>query len=290
MDDRTERIDAHHHFWDPRRYTYPWMAGPEMDPVRRAFGPRDMQPLLDAADITGTVLVQTVSDENETREFLHLAASTPFVRGVVGWVDLTTPAVGDALDALLTGDGGRFLVGIRHQVHDEPDPNWLCRDDVRRGLRAVAERGLGYDLLVRARELPAAVETVRALPELNFVVDHIAKPAIAAGADELWAEWMPVLARCPNVTVKLSGMITEADWSSWTADDLRPFVTRVHEWFGADRLMFGSDWPVCLLAGTYESVIEGLTAAIGTLSAAETAAIFGGTAHAFYRLGDRPKD
>jgi L-fucono-1,5-lactonase len=230
-----------------------------------------------------------VSDENETREFLHLAASTPFVRGVVGWVDLTSPAVGDALDALLTGDDGRFLSGIRHQVHDEPDPNWLCRDDVRRGLRAVADRGLGYDLLVRARELPAAVETVRALPELNIVVDHIAKPAIAAGADDLWAEWMPLLAQCPNVMVKLSGMITEANWTAWTADDLRPFITRVHQWFGVDRLMFGSDWPVCLLAGTYRSVIEGLTAAIGTLSEAETAALFGGTAHAFYRLGDRPE-
>lgn len=287
MADRLERIDAHHHFWDPDRYTYPWMAGRELDPVRRAFGPRDMQPLLDAADITGTVLVQTVSDEDETREFLRVAASTPFVRGVVGWTDLTSPSVEEALDALLADENGRFLVGIRHQVHDEPDPNWLCRDDVRRGLRAVADRGLGYDLLVRARELPAAVVTVRALPEVNFVVDHIAKPTIAAGDDYLWAKWMPALAGYPNVTVKLSGMITEADWTSWTPDDLRPFVTQVYQWFGADRLMFGSDWPVCLLAGTYESVIEGLTAALGTLSAAETAALFGGTAHAFYRLGER---
>jgi L-fuconolactonase len=287
MDDCTERIDAHHHFWDPDRYTYPWMAGREMDPVRRVFGPRDMQPLLDAANITGTVLVQTVSDEGETREFLRLAASTPFVRGVVGWVDLTSPIVGDALDALLADDNGRFLVGVRHQVHDERDPNWLCRDDVRRGLRAVADRGLSYDLLVRARELPAVVTTVKALPELNFVVDHIAKPTIAAGADGLWAKWMPALAQCPNVMVKLSGMITEADWAAWTPNDLRPFITRIYQWFGADRLMFGSDWPVCLLAGTYQSVIEGLTAAIGTLSVAETAALFGGTAHAFYRLGDR---
>jgi L-fuconolactonase len=287
MDDPTVRIDAHHHFWDPGRYTYPWMAGREMDPVRRAFGPRDMRPLLDAANITGTVLVQTVSDEGETREFLQVAGSTPFVRGVVGWVDLTSPTVGEALDALLADDNGRFLVGIRHQVHDEPDPNWLCRDDVRRGLRAVADRGLSYDLLVRARELPAAVATVKALPELNVVVDHIAKPTIAAGTDDLWAERMPALARCPNVIVKLSGMITEADWAAWTPNDLRPFITRIHQWFGPDRLMFGSDWPVCLLAGTYHSVIDGLTAAIGTLSVAETAALFGGTAHAFYRLGDR---
>jgi len=281
-----ERIDAHHHFWDPGRYAYPWMAGPEMDPVRRAFGPRDLGPLLDEGNIAGTVLVQTVSDEGETREFLQVAGSTPFVRGVVGWVDLTSPAVGEALDALLASDNGRFLVGIRHQVHDEPDPDWLGRDDVRRGLRAVADRGLSYDLLVRARELPAAIAMVRALPELSVVVDHIAKPTIAVGADDLWTARMPGLARCPNVLVKLSGMITEADWAAWTPGDLRPFIARVYQWFGPHRVMFGSDWPVCLLAGTYQSAIEGLTAAIGPLGAAETAALFGATAHAFYRLRD----
>lgn len=288
MDEPAERIDAHQHFWDPNHYVYPWMAGREMDPVRRAFGPRDMRPLLDAADISGTVLVQTVSDQAETREFLNVAGSTPFVRGVVGWVDLTSPAVGEALDALLAGDNGRFLVGIRHQVHDEPDPGWLLRDDVRRGLRAVAGHGLTYDLLVRARELPAAAATARELPELDIVLDHIAKPAIAAGGDELWAERMPSLSRCPNVRVKLSGMITEADWTDWTPGDLRPFIAQVCEWFGLDRVMFGSDWPVCLLAGTYTSVIEALIAAVGPLSAAEDAALFGGTARAFYRLGDRP--
>jgi L-fuconolactonase len=249
-----------------------------------------MRPLLDDANITGTVLVQTVSDEDETREFLQVAGSTPFVRGVVGWVDLTSPTVGEALDALLADDNGRFLVGIRHQVHDEPDPNWLCREDVRRGLRAVADRGLSYDLLVRARELPAAVATVKTLPELNVVVDHIAKPMIAVGTDGLWAMWMSALAPCPNVMVKLSGMITEADWAAWTPNDLRPFIASVYRWFGPDRVMFGSDWPVCLLAGTYQSVIGGLTAAMGTLSAAESAALFGGTAHAFYHLGGGDKD
>ena len=284
MDEPAERVDAHHHFWDPGRRAYPWMAGRALDPVRAAFGPDEMRPVLDAAGIAGTVLVQTVPDEAETREFLQVASCTPFVRGVVGWVDLTSPAVGEALDALLADAGGRFLAGIRHQVHDEPDPDWLRRDDVRRGLRAVASRGLGYDLLVRARELPAATATVRALPELNVVVDHIGKPAIAAGADDPWTERMPALARCPNVTVKLSGLITEADWAAWTPADLRPFVARVLEWFGPDRVMFGSDWPVCLLAGTYQSVIDALTVAVGPLSAAEDAALFGGTARACYRL------
>ena len=159
-----ERIDAHHHFWDPRRYSYPWMQGAALDPVRRAFGPADLAPLLKVAGIDGTVLVQTVSDEAETREFLEVAAATPFVRGVVGWVDLTSPDVGDALDALASGPGGDRLVGIRHQVHDESDAGWLRRDDVRRGLAAVAERGLAYDILVRARELPAATDTVAGAP------------------------------------------------------------------------------------------------------------------------------
>lgn len=282
-----EHIDAHHHFWDPERYYYPWMQGAALDPVRRAFGPADLAPLLKAADIDGTVLVQTVSDEAETREFLEVAAATPFVRGVVGWVDLTSPDVGDALDALAAGSGGDRLVGIRHQVHDEEDANWLYRDDVRRALAAIAERGLAYDLLVRARELPAAIDTVAALPELRFVLDHIAKPTIAAGSDELWTQRMPVLAALPNVSVKISGMVTEADWATWTPDDLRPFVTSVLTWFGPERAMFGSDWPVCLLAGTYASVLDAVTDTVGPLSATESDALFGGNARAVYRLDER---
>ena len=169
------RIDAHQHFWDPARHEYPWMAGDAMDPVRRAFTPDDLRPVLRAAEIDGTILVQTMSSVAETREFLQLAAATDFIAGVVGWVDLTSPAVGDDLDELLDGPGGSRLVGIRHQVHDEADPDWLGRDDVRRGLAAVQRRGLSYDLLVRARELPAAVDVVRAFPDLRFVLDHVAK-------------------------------------------------------------------------------------------------------------------
>jgi L-fuconolactonase len=237
--------------------------------------------------IDGTVLVQTVSDEAETREFLEVAAATPFVRGVVGWVDLTSPDVGDALDALASAPGGDRLVGIRHQVHDESDADWLRRDDVRRGLAAVAERGLAYDILVRARELPAATDTVAALPELRFVLDHLAKPTIAAGSDEAWARRMPALAALPNVSVKLSGMITEADWAAWTPADLRPFVDSVLAWFGPERTMFGSDWPVCLLAGAYLDVIDTLTDAVAALSETESDALFGGTARVAYRLDER---
>jgi L-fuconolactonase len=278
------RIDAHHHFWDPARYTYPWMAGDALDPVRRAYGPEDLLPSLRAAHIDGTVLVQTLSSVAETREFLAVAAATDAVRGVVGWVDLTAPSVGDDLDELLDGPSGRWLVGIRHQVHDEPDPDWLRRDDVRRGLAAVQHRGLAYDLLVRAREIPAATDTVRHLPELRFVLDHIAKPHIAEGRDDPWTLAMPALAAEPNVSVKLSGMVTEADWASWTPEDLRPFVGQVVEWFAPARLLFGSDWPVCLLAGSYETVLSGLTAALPGMSPGELEQLFGGNAERVYRI------
>jgi L-fuconolactonase len=282
------RIDAHQHFWDPARYGYPWMTGEAMDPVRRAFSPDDLRPALDSAKIDATVLVQTLSSPGETREFLRLAADTDFVHGVVGWIDLTSPSVCDDLDELLDGPTGRWLVGIRHQVHDEPDPDWLRRADVRRGLTAVQRRGLSYDLLVRARELGAATDAVRSFPELRFVVDHIAKPRIADGRDEPWVRGMPPLAAEPNVSCKLSGMVTEANWATWTPRDLRPFIDNVLDWFTPERLLFGSDWPVCLLAGSYEAVIDGLTAALPVLSPDELGQVFGGNAQRLYRIGGRP--
>jgi L-fuconolactonase len=290
MDDTHPRIDAHQHFWDPVRTSYPWMVGDALDPIRKSFSPADIAPELAAQGISGTVLVQTISSLDETREFLGLAASRDFIWGVVGWVDLTSAGVGDDLDALMDGPGGDRLVGIRHQVHDESDPDWLRRADVRRGLTAVQARGLRYDLLVRARELPAAADTVGALGNLQFVLDHIAKPRIADGQDVAWREQMPALAELPNVAVKLSGMVTEADWASWTPADLRPFVTSVVDWFGVERLMFGSDWPVCLLASSYAGVVKGLVEALGTLSSGDEARIFGLNAQRIYDLRERQAD
>ena len=287
MTNESPRIDAHHHFWDPLRATYPWMVGEALDPIRRPFGPEDLVPELAAQGIAGTVLVQTISSLDETREFLSLAAGWEFIWGVVGWVDLTSASVGNDLDALIEGRGGDRLVGIRHQVHDEADPDWLGRDDVRRGLAAVQARGLRYDLLVRARELPAAMRAVEALEDLQFVLDHIAKPRIADGQDGDWRQRMPELAVLPNVAVKLSGMVTEADWASWQPADLRPFVGPVVDWFGVERLMFGSDWPVCLLASSYTGVVGGLREALGTLSSADQAAIFGSNAQRVYDLRER---
>ena len=286
----TSRIDAHQHFWDPARYSYPWMAGDAMDPVRRAFAPDDLRGTLGEERIDGTVLVQTLSSAQETREFLHLAAATGFVHGVVGWVDLTSPGVADELDALLDGPAGRWLAGLRHQVHDEPDPDWLARADVRRGLAAVQARGLTYDLLIRARELPAAVDTVRNFPGLQFVLDHIAKPRIAHGRDDPWSQRMPALAAQPNVAVKLSGMVTEADWATWSVPALRPFVSKVVEWFGVQRLMFGSDWPVCLLAGSYHAVLAGLIDALPAMSPAELDQVLGTNALRIYQLGQGTED
>ncbi|HET7467243.1 MAG TPA: amidohydrolase family protein [Candidatus Dormibacteraeota bacterium] len=256
-------VDAHHHFWDPGRREYPWM-GAELEAIRRRFEPDDMRPELQANHIQKTVLVQTVSSIDETREFLATAAETDFVAGVVGWVDLTDAAVADRLAELRKGSGGDRLVGIRHQVHDEADRDWLRRDDVRRGLSAVADAGLVYDVLVRTRELPAALETVRGRPGMKFVVDHAAKPRIADGPRDLeWERAMAPLAELPNVTCKLSGLVTEASWDSWTQEQLEPYVRRVLEWFGPERCMFGSDWPVCLLAASYSQVVETIRQVVG---------------------------
>lgn len=273
-------IDSHHHFWDPSRHDYPWM-GDELAAIRRTFGPAELAPLLALEAVDRTVLVQTISNLDETREFLATAAETDFIAGVVGWVDLTSPSVADTLRDLRAGKGGTYLAGVRHQVHDETDPRWLLRDDVRRGIEAVGEAGLVYDLLVRTRELPAAVEVAKQFPDVRFVLDHIAKPQIAAGPrDEAWARAMPPLAACPNVYCKLSGMVTEANWARWTADDLQPYVDRALGWFGPERCMFGSDWPVCLLAAGYSRVVATMRDLVG-----DNDDVFGATASRVYGLG-----
>jgi L-fuconolactonase len=279
-------VDAHQHFWDPALADYPWMTA-DMRSIARRFGPDDLEPLLAQARIGQTILVQARSSLDETREFLATAASTEFVAGVVGWVDLTDPAVGETIEVLQSGPGGSFLVGIRHPVHDEPDPHWLIRQDVRRGLAAVASAGLTYDLLVRPRELPAALETVQAIPELRFVVDHLAKPAIRGGRLEPWGSLVRLLAALPNTWCKLSGLVTEADWTRGRVADLEPFVDHALQTFGPERLLFGSDWPVCLLAASYPEVVAAARQLTGSLTGPERARIFGETARLVYRLDER---
>lgn len=276
-------VDAHHHFWDPARADYPWLTD-DLGPIRRAFGPADLAPLAAAADVDATVLIQTRSSVTETEEFLEIAAASPLVRGVVGWVDLTDPAVGDTIARLRSGPGGRRLIGVRHQVHDEPDPDWLDGPDVRRGIAAVGREGLAYDLLVRARELPAARRVVADLSEVRFVVDHLAKPAIRRGADPAWEAGVAAFRGLSNVWWKLSGLVTEADWAAWRTADLRPFVERILDVAGPDRILFGSDWPVCLLAADYQTVVTTARTLVAELSPAERNAVFGGTALAAYDI------
>jgi L-fuconolactonase len=276
-------VDAHHHFWDPARRDYPWLTD-ELAAIRRRFGPEDLAPVIERAGIDRTILVQTTSSLEETREFLATASATPFIAGVIGWVDLTDAAVADTLADLAAGAGGSHLVGIRHQVHDEPDPAWLLRTDVNRGIAAVGAAGLAYDLLVRLRELPAALETARAHPDVPFVIDHLAKPPIRSGEVEPWHSLMRPFAALDNVSCKVSGLVTEADWLGWRADDLRPFVNAALEIFGPDRLMFGSDWPVCLVAATYEEVLDAARSVTSALSPDERDQVFGETARRVYGL------
>jgi L-fuconolactonase len=277
-------IDSHQHFWDPAVTEFSWMTEVHR-PIRRRFGPDDLRPALAANDVDATVLVQTWHSIDETRDFLATAASTDFVAGVVGWVDLTDPAVERTVTELMGGPDGGYLVGVRHLVHDEPDSDWLLRDDVRRGLGVLDKHGLAYDLLLKVREIPAALRTVADFPKLRFVIDHIAKPNIAANAMSPWAELMDGFkAHRGHVWCKLSGMAEEANWSSWTPEQLAPFVDRVLSIFGPDRCMFGSNWPVCLLAGDYRRIKAALEQCISRLPAAERASVMGGSAIEAYRL------
>lgn len=272
-------VDAHHHLWDPTRRTYDWMAG--LDPIHRPYTEADLRAVTPAS---ATVLVQTVPSVEETVEFLGVAAESSLVAGVVGWVDLTAPDVADAIAALHEGPGGAALVGIRHQAQDEPDPGWLTRPDVVRGIAAVAAAGLTYDVLVQPAQHEAAVALVDAVPGVRLVLDHAGKPAVAAGGYEPWAAFLSSLAARPNVFCKLSGLVTEADWTKWTVDELRPYAAHVLAAFGPDRVMFGSDWPVCELAATYDQVYEAAQAFTAELSTSEQAEVFGGTATRAYPL------
>jgi L-fuconolactonase len=281
----TGRVDAHHHLWDPGRRAYPWMDE-SVAAIRRPFGVADLDAAAGPEGFEATIAVQAVSSLEETGELLDVAATSGRVAGVVGWVDLADPEVAATLAALRDRPGGRALVGVRHQVHDEPDPDWLLRDRVLDGLAAVAAAGLVYDLLVRERELPAARLVAERLPELTLVVDHLAKPRIREGAMEPWAGDLAALARHPNVACKVSGLVTEADWTAWTPAQLVPYVAHAAEVFGPERLLFGSDWPVCLLAAGYAEVVAAATEALdgAGLGPAEREAVFGANADRLYRL------
>ena len=274
------RIDAHQHFWDPGRFEYAWMP-PEPSVLRQTFLPDRLAPILARNRFEGSVLVQANTLLAETRWLLELAEANDFICGLVGWVDLTDARLGDTLDELQRRP--KFK-GVRHLVHDEPDDNWLLRGDVLAGLSEVARRGLPFDLLLRPPHLPLVPRIGERVPELRMVIDHIAKPAIASRVMEPWARDIENAAALPQVYCKLSGMITEADWKSWKAEDLQPYVAHAMRIFSPDRLMFGSDWPVCLLAGSWKETLAAFTQAIGPQPIEAREKLLGGTARKFYRI------
>lgn len=278
------RLDAHQHVWDLSVRDQSWITGPAMQPLRRGFGLLELAGQARAAGVAGTVLVQALPSAAETGELLALAGEQPLVAGVVGWVDLTRPDVADRLAGLRTAPGGDTLVGVRHLVQAEPDPDWLTRPDVLAGLRQVAAAGLSYDLLTLPAQLPAAARAAAAVPELSFVLDHLSKPDVRNGQWEPWAGALAALAGRPNVSCKLSGLVTQADWAGWTVPQLRPYAQHALDCFGPDRVMFGSDWPVCTLAASYGQVVAAAEELTAGLSATGRAAVFGGTAERVYRL------
>jgi L-fuconolactonase len=274
------RIDSHQHFWkyDATRDT--WITD-RMHVLKRDHLPEDLRREMMEADINFSVTVQADQSENETHFLLALAERHHFIAGVIGWVDLCSPEVSERLQYF-----SRFekLRGFRHIAQTEPDDRFLLRDDFVRGVSALDHFDFTYDLLIYPRQLPSAVDLVGQLPEQRFVLDHLAKPLVKSTELRTWTSCIRRLAVHPNVFCKLSGLITESDWRSWSADDFRPFLDVVFDAFGADRLMFGSDWPVCLLAGTYGQVVELISKYIEHHSEEDRQKVFGLNAARFYKL------
>jgi L-fuconolactonase len=287
-------LDAHHHVWDLTVRPQPFLdSAAALAPLRRSFLLEELAPQATAVGVTATVVVQTVTEPSETPELLALAATEPLVAGVVGWTDLAAPSVADALDELAAMTGGQRLVGIRHPLLTESDPDWLERADIRRGLSALASAGLTFDLVLPPSQLPAAVRAAASLPDVGFVLDHLGNVAVRPQPDPAWAAAFTALARLPNTACKLSGIFSvpaPADDPGSGGPDgsvahLLPYLDLALDSFGPDRLMFGSDWPVCTLGARYTDVVTAAVALTGTLSGPEQAAILGGTARSVYRIG-----
>lgn len=275
------RIDAHQHFWRYNPRDYVWMTD-KMAVLRRDYLPADLAPLLAASGISGTVAVQARQSLEETAWLLSLADQDPAIQGVVGWVDLCGARVDEQLESF---SANPRLAGVRHVVQDGPDDRFMARDDFLRGIGRLKEFGLTYDLLLFPRHLPLACEVVARFPDQPFVLDHIAKPLIKDHQIEPWASDIRRLAQFENVFCKVSGMITEADWQDWQPPDFRPYLDVVLESFGTKRLMAGSDWPVCTLAGSYADVVNLAADYFVQLSLDEQSGIWAANARTFYKLG-----
>lgn len=275
-------IDAHQHFWQlSQPFNYDWLNGPAHAKIRRDFLPDDLKPHLDRCGIQRSVFVQTQHNLAENRWVLSLADHYSFIAGVVGWVDLASP---ECEAQLLEARQNPKFVGVRHITQDEPDPDFIIRPDIVRGLKVLEKHRVPFDLLFYVQHLRHTQTLGQLLPDLPMVIDHLAKPRIKAQVTEDWLPHLQAAAKCPNIYCKLSGMVTEADWRNWKPADLKPYVNHALDLFGPERCMFGSDWPVCELAGTYEQVFSALTDLLASLSDTERSEIFGGTANRFYRL------
>lgn len=274
----TQKIDAHQHFWQYNPAAHVWMTD-EMAALKRDHLPEDLEPLLARLGFDGCIAVQAAQNLEETRWLLELAERNDFIRGVVGWVDLCSPE----LEAQLAQFASHpRLVGVRHIVQDEPDDNFLLRDDFQHGIARLSELALTYDVLIYPRQLPAAIKLVGRFPQQPFVLDHIAKPAIAEGKLTPWEDGVRELARLPNICCKLSGMVTEARWKQWQRQDFHRYLDVVFDAFGPDRLMIGSDWPVCTLSAEYESAMRIVIDYIGQFTPAIQNGILGGNCARFY--------
>jgi L-fuconolactonase len=280
-------IDAHHHLWDPAAGDYPWMTG-RYEPLQRPYTIADLRPHLAAAQGTGPVVVQARADPAETAELLAIAARHPVIRGVVGWVDLNASTIADQVSALRALPGSELLVGLRHDASSEPDPRWLTRPAVQANVHRAGELGLAFDLEITTREIEAAAELAERQPQVRFVVDHAAKPPIAVGWSQTWAAGLARLATSANTWCKVSGLVTEADWADWRPRELAPYVDHVVSAFGAGRVLFGSDWPVCELAASYERVRAATTDCLQSLTPDDLDAVMHRNAIACYRLGAAP--
>jgi L-fuconolactonase len=273
-------IDAHQHFWMYRPQEYEWIDD-SMRMIRRDFMPADLGPELERSGFHGSVAVQTRQTLEETRWLLELADANPIILGVVGWVDLCSPEVETQLKRFSENSK---LIGIRHIVQSEPDDRFLLRQDFGRGVALLEEFDLAYDILIYPRHLSVAAEFVERFPRQRFVLDHLAKPNIKAGENKTWASGIRRLGQSPNLFCKLSGLVTETDWQHWKPEQIAPYLDVAFECFGPDRLMIGSDWPVCLVAGTYGRVTDIVKAWLRQFPPETMEAVLGGNAQRFWKL------
>ena len=274
-------IDAHQHFWQLGQFDYRWLETEPHEPIRRNFLPEDLEPLIDEVGVTRTVIVQTQHNVAENDWALGLANGSERIAGVVGWVDLASNECESQVERYKDRDK---FVGIRHVTQDEPDDNFIIRSDVMRGLKTLEKYNVPFDLLFFAKHLHHAKTLGELLPNLPMVIDHISKPDIKAGNIDNWKDNLQAAAKFPNIFCKLSGMVTEADWHNWKPQDLKPYVEIALEAFGPSRCMFGSDWPVSTLAGSYKQVFDALCEVLGPISDDERDQVFEKTAMEFYRL------